>query len=188
MLIFSFFVFFIYLFIFFNCCSRPQKYRLENSYRGNARIVLALQGKSASLEQQGVYDALEKSGNNRRADGGGCRKSELDAAGFARLPRLDRKTAKKLQDDLLDGLHVTYHDLCESAVFCLLSLVFFFASVVVVVVVVLVAVLGGVAVGWRSVGCWLQACCLWLVVALEVSVFEVYHLSHRSSLNTMCIV
>jgi len=62
------------------------------------------------MNDQGVYEALAKSGDNRRGE------AELDGAGFARLPVLDRATRRKLQDDLLDGLHVTYHDLCELAV------------------------------------------------------------------------
>lgn len=95
-------------------CRYGEKHcRIQRSFRGNPRIALALQGKNQSLDEKGVYEALEKSGDNRRGAGG---EAELDGAGFARLPKLDRATRKKLQDDLLNGLHVTYHDLCELAV------------------------------------------------------------------------
>lgn len=37
----------------------------------------------------------------------------VDSVGYGVLPKLDEATKSKLQDDLLNGVHVTYHDLGE---------------------------------------------------------------------------
>ena len=48
--------------------------------------------------------------------GGGA----VDGAGFGVLPVLEGEELSKLQDDLLDGVHVTHHDLCEFLLLLLL--------------------------------------------------------------------
>lgn len=41
------------------------------------------------------------------------------------LPKLDEATKSKLQDDLLNGVHVTYHDLGETSIIHVYGLTFF---------------------------------------------------------------
>ncbi|CAB1121578.1 unnamed protein product [Ectocarpus sp. CCAP 1310/34] len=85
---------------------------LQKSFKGNPRIAMALQGRNMSMARQGAYDAPKKAGRRGRGrGGGGGGQDEVDGAGFGRLPKLDAKTKAKLEEDLLNGVHVTYHDL-----------------------------------------------------------------------------
>ncbi|CAN0390668.1 unnamed protein product [Pylaiella littoralis] len=74
---------------------------IQKSFRKPSRIEQALEGKNKSLDDQGVYDVIKEARGE----------SEVDGAGFGRLPKLDPALKRKLQDDLLDGMHVTHHDL-----------------------------------------------------------------------------
>ncbi|CBN79069.1 hypothetical protein Esi_0176_0004 [Ectocarpus siliculosus] len=85
---------------------------LQKSFKGNPRIAMALQGRNISMAREGAYDAPKKTGRRGRGRGGsGGGEDEVDGAGFGRLPKLDAKTKAKLEEDLLGGVHVTYHDL-----------------------------------------------------------------------------
>lgn len=73
--------------------------RITKSFRANPRITLALQGKTPSLDRRGVYEALEQ-----------LRKEQTQEEVESLLPKLEPDKRRKLQDDLVYGLHVTYHD------------------------------------------------------------------------------
>lgn len=115
---------------------------------------MALEGKNQTLNDEGMYEALERSGDARSR---GRAQDEVDGAGFGRLPTLDAAAKSRLQDDLLDGVHVTHHDLCEC----------FLAAVAVAVVLVVVVVLGGSVLG---LGLGLPGSCVslfWIILSWE---------------------
>ncbi|CAM9101452.1 unnamed protein product, partial [Scytosiphon promiscuus] len=80
---------------------------IQKSFRGNSRIALALQGKERGGSDGGSAALEDDDEGHREREGVGM----VDGAGFGRLPTLDRAAKMKLQDDLLDGVHVAYHDL-----------------------------------------------------------------------------
>lgn len=108
----SFFVdvFVVVVFLFL---STVNSRRLQRSFRGNPRIALALQGKNKTLDEKGLYDMIERGGGlDGPVEGEGIING-VDGAGFGVLPKLDDASRTKLEDDLLDGVHVTFHNLGE---------------------------------------------------------------------------
>lgn len=76
--------------------AQNKKHRIQKSFRRDARTTLALQGKRQTLNEQGMYEIMDAV----KAEEG----AELV------LPKLEPDKLDKLQDDLLNGIHVTYHD------------------------------------------------------------------------------
>lgn len=70
--------------------------RIQQSFRRDPRTTLALQGKNKTLDNQGFYEVLDQVNVEEREQG-------------ALLPTLDPVKLHKLEDDLLNGIHVTYH-------------------------------------------------------------------------------
>lgn len=76
--------------------------RIQKSFRRDSRTALARQGKSKTLNDEGIYEVLD------------AIKAE-EGAELA-LPQLEPDKLDKLQDDLLDGIHVMYHDKGEGSI------------------------------------------------------------------------
>lgn len=87
--------------------------RMQEPARRNSRIALALQGRRKSLETEGVDGAAQGRGGGAAGEGGGGGADVALDTEFTVLPVLEEAVLHRLEDDLVDGVYVTYHKMCE---------------------------------------------------------------------------